>query len=90
MQQAIVGGTRIKRKIARQIKVLQILRELARRHQCVKNAILDELRLTDSDFDSAEEVLYEEVVDHLEECGCCGGHHRPEYWGDCRNDAERF
>ena len=78
------------RKITRQTKALQILRELAHRHHSVKDAILDKLGLSDSDFDSAEEVLYEEVVDHLEECGCCGGHHRPEYWGDCRNDAERF
>ena len=26
----------------------------------------------------------------LEECGCCGAYHRPEFQGDCRNDAERF
>jgi hypothetical protein len=24
------------------------------------------------------------------ECGSCGGFHRSDYWGDCRNDAERF
>ena len=24
------------------------------------------------------------------ECGCCGAYHRSDYWGDCRNDAERF
>ena len=24
------------------------------------------------------------------ECGCCGHWHRSNYWGDCRNDAERF
>jgi hypothetical protein len=24
------------------------------------------------------------------ECGCCGSYHRAEYFGDCRNDAERF
>jgi hypothetical protein len=23
-------------------------------------------------------------------CGCCGHYHRVTYWGDCRNDAERF
>lgn len=23
-------------------------------------------------------------------CGCCGHYHRPDYDGDCRNDAERF
>jgi hypothetical protein len=74
----------------RKIQTLQILRELARRHRNVKNAILHELGLSDSDFDSVDEALYEVVVDHLEECGCCSCHHRPEYWGDCRNDAERF
>lgn len=26
----------------------------------------------------------------LEECGCCGCHHKPTFYGDCRNDAERF
>jgi hypothetical protein len=26
----------------------------------------------------------------LEECGSCGCYHRPEWYGDCRNDAERF
>lgn len=41
------------RKITRQIKALQILRELARRHHSIKNAILGELGLSDSDFDSA-------------------------------------
>lgn len=24
------------------------------------------------------------------ECGSCGHYHREDYWGDCRNDAERF
>lgn len=24
------------------------------------------------------------------ECGCCGCFHREEYYGDCRNDNERF
>lgn len=24
------------------------------------------------------------------ECGCCGSYHRSTYYGDCRNDAERF
>lgn len=23
-------------------------------------------------------------------CGCCGCYHRMDYWGDCRNDEERF
>lgn len=24
------------------------------------------------------------------ECGCCECLHRADYYGDCRNDAERF
>ena len=24
------------------------------------------------------------------ECGCCEHYHREDYYGDCRNDAERF
>ena len=24
------------------------------------------------------------------ECGCCEHHHREDYMGDCRNDAQRF
>lgn len=24
------------------------------------------------------------------ECGSCGAYHRADYWGDCRNDDERF
>lgn len=24
------------------------------------------------------------------ECGCCGAYHRYDYYGDCRNDEERF
>lgn len=26
----------------------------------------------------------------LEDCGCCGGQHFPEFSGDCREDWERF
>jgi hypothetical protein len=26
----------------------------------------------------------------MEECGCCGAHHRSEFDGDCREDRERF
>jgi len=26
----------------------------------------------------------------LEECGCCGGYHRTDWHGDCREDSERF
>lgn len=24
------------------------------------------------------------------ECGCCGAYHRADFWGDCREDGERF
>ena len=24
------------------------------------------------------------------ECGCCGQYHKIDYFGDCRNDIERF
>ena len=24
------------------------------------------------------------------ECGCCGAYHRADFWGDCREDAERY
>ncbi len=26
----------------------------------------------------------------LDECGCCGGAHLPEFHSDCRNNAQRF
>ena len=26
----------------------------------------------------------------LEKCGSCGAYHRPDFDGDCRDDAERF
>ena len=26
----------------------------------------------------------------FQECGICGFFHRETYWGDCRNDAERY
>jgi len=28
--------------------------------------------------------------DDIEECGCCGCYHPPNYFGDCRDDAYRF
>jgi hypothetical protein len=24
------------------------------------------------------------------ECGCCGAYHRTDFWGDCRENSERF
>ena len=29
-------------------------------------------------------------MDKYFECGCCGEYHREHYYGDCRNDEERF
>ncbi len=29
-------------------------------------------------------------TDFFEECGCCGEYHRDTWFGDCRNDEERF
>ena len=29
-------------------------------------------------------------VNTFTECGCCGGYHRTDFTGDCREDAERF
>ncbi len=74
----------------RTMQALQILRELARRHHSVKNAILDGLGLTEADSDAVDAELFSDVLPDLDECGCCGAYHRPEFDGDCRNDAERF
>ena len=24
------------------------------------------------------------------ECGCCGRYHRTDFWGDCRENSERY
>jgi hypothetical protein len=24
------------------------------------------------------------------DCGCCGCYHRTDFWGDCRENSERF
>ena len=28
--------------------------------------------------------------DHFVECGCCGNYHRDNFFGDCRDNEERF
>lgn len=33
--------------------------------------------------------MYPSII-WLDPCGCCGNYHRPNFVGDCRNDAERF
>lgn len=42
--------------------------------------------MTDSEYFD----LVMQAEDQLEECGSCGAYHRKDYWGDCRNDAQRF
>ena len=37
-----------------------------------------------------KEHVMDEHEDELEDCGCCGGLHFPEFRGDCREDWERF
>lgn len=32
----------------------------------------------------------EELLEDLEDCGSCGGYHRVNFEGDCREDSERF
>ena len=27
---------------------------------------------------------------HMVECDTCDHHHRADFWGDCRNDAQRY
>lgn len=46
---------------------------------------LGELPIVFREFNQIEKIEPE-----LEECGCCGGFHRTNYDGDCRDDAERF
>ena len=76
----------------RKFQTLQFLRNLARNNHSVKNETLDNLSLTDADYDEMEEALFQELIDDgvLEECGGCGCYHRKDFYGDCRNDEERF
>jgi hypothetical protein len=37
-----------------------------------------------------DHVLESDHVFELEDCGCCGCQHFPEFDGDCREDWERF
>ena len=34
-------------------------------------------------------ITPKQIYDYVE-CGSCGQYHRATYWGDCRNDEERF
>jgi hypothetical protein len=31
-----------------------------------------------------------ERVNTFVECGCCGAYHRTDFYGDCRENSERF
>lgn len=35
-------------------------------------------------------LKYSKQAKNMIECGCCGHYHRKDYYGDCRNDRERF
>ena len=43
----------------------------------------------DTRLDELLDALRESMLDHLDDCGQCGAHHRPDFSGDCRNDLER-
>jgi hypothetical protein len=32
----------------------------------------------------------EKRVNTFTECGCCGAYHRTDFFGDCREDSERY
>lgn len=54
--------------------------------------------LCDREFSGGVRNVLNECREHvldthfndLEDCGCCGGFHFPEFAGDCREDFERF
>jgi hypothetical protein len=37
-----------------------------------------------------QDHVWDTHTELLEDCGCCGGQHFPEFDGDCREDWERF
>jgi hypothetical protein len=46
--------------------------------------------MTKQSMKRIHKVTINRISEEMEECGCCGGYHRPEFSGDCREDAERF
>ena len=74
------------------MNTLRILRLLRTDYKDTKDEILDTLGLEDHDLDVIMDELAAEAYDagQLEECGCCGASHRPDFHGDCRVDSERF
>lgn len=79
---------------SRRVQALKILRRLYRMDQYrhVRDDILDDLGFMTDDLVEIMESLMQECIDkgELEDCGGCGGYHRPTFTGDCRNDDERF
>ena len=41
-------------------------------------------------LDNYREHVLDGHFEELEDCGCCGCFHFPEFNGDCREDFERF
>ena len=41
-------------------------------------------------YDAFKDHVIDAHSDILEDCGCCGASHFPEFAGDCREDWERF
>jgi len=76
---------------SRRIQTLQILAR-CKRLALINESVLGDLRFTEDDLTACLEQLFQAAIDagELEECGCCGGYHRPDFHGDCRNDDERF
>lgn len=69
---------------------VQLLTKLLRSHPGIVELAANDLGCTDF-----EEVLHEIVLDLvddgvMQECECCGGIHRADFYGDCRNDNERL
>ena len=47
----------------------------------------------ENEFDDREDRIDHIRNDHeneIEECGCCGCYHPKTYFGDCRDDNNRF
>lgn len=59
------------------------------KHQCPKCSQVFEGEIRQVLYAYREHVL-DEHSNVLEDCGCCGGFHFPEFAGDCREDWERF
>jgi hypothetical protein len=76
----------------RKLQALQILCNLRRENHSAMNEALDKLGFDDSELGEVMETLFQELIDDgvLEECGGCGGYHRKDFGGECRNNDERF